>query len=99
MIKIGWILYKNGEVFLNNIFRFDVQIVKSINNLLLVGYYLLNLGYAIITISYWEKLTDFINMIDSLSYTLGKIILLLAVLHYNNIWWLTFITKSKTIKN
>ncbi|WP_336126935.1 hypothetical protein [Mesoflavibacter sp. CH_XMU1422-2] len=33
-VRIGWICYKNGELFLINLFE-DIAIVKSINNLLL----------------------------------------------------------------
>lgn len=99
MIKIGWLFYKNGEVFLNNIFRGEVRIVSSVNKILLVGYYLVNLGYAVVTISYWQEIDNYIDMINSLSSTLGKIIILLAVLHFNNLWWLTYITKSKIIKS
>ena len=97
MIKIGWLFYKNGEVFLLNLFNQNLDLVKSINNLLLIGYYLTNIGYAIITISYWERINSLIQLINSLTSTLGKIILLLAILHYNNIFWLKQITKTKII--
>lgn len=98
MIKIGWLFYKNGEVFLYSLFNQNTELVKSINNLLLIGYYLTNIGYAIVTISYWEKIDSLIELINSLSFTLGKIILLLALLHYNNIFWLKHITKTKILK-
>jgi len=98
MIKIGWLFYKNGEVFLLDVFNHNEALVKSINNILLIGYYLINVGYAIVTISYWEKVHNAIELINSLSFTLGKIILLLALLHYNNIFWLKHITKTKILK-
>ena len=95
--KIGWMFYKNGEIFLLNIFK-DKVLVKNINNLLLIGYYLINLGYAVITISFWDKMNNEIDMINALTYTIGKIIIILAILHYNNVFWLTYITKSNFIK-
>lgn len=98
MIKIGWLFYKNGEVFLLNLYNHNIELVKSINNLLLIGYYLTNIGYAIITIAYWNDIKSILELINSLSFTLGKIILLLALLHYNNIFWLKFITKTKILK-
>ncbi|RZN82613.1 MAG: hypothetical protein EVB11_07800 [Winogradskyella sp.] len=97
MVKIGWLFYKNGEVFLLNLFSNNIDFVKSINNLLLIGYYLTNIGYAIITIAYWENINSTVEMINSLSYTIGKIILLLAIMHYNNIFWLKYLNKSKLI--
>ncbi|WP_411768676.1 hypothetical protein [Winogradskyella sp. A3E31] len=95
MIIIGWLVYKNGEVFLLNLFNGNVELAKSVNKILLVGYYLTNIGYAVITIAYWQDLTSLADMISSLGTTLGRIILLLAVLHYNNIFWLKQLTKTK----
>lgn len=99
MVKIGWLFYKNGEVFLLNIFQNKTDLVKSINNLLLIGYYLTNIGYAITSISYWEKVNNLTELINSLSTTLGKIILLLALMHYNNIFWLKHLNKSKLLNH
>lgn len=97
MIKIGWLFYKNGEVFLLNLFQNNIALVKSINNLLLIGYYLTNIGYAITTISDWEQINSVYQMLNSLSQTIGKIILLLALMHYNNIFWLKHLNTSKLL--
>ena len=96
-VRIGWLCYKNGELFLYTLFE-DKSLVKSINNLLLIGYYLTNIGYAIITISYWEPIHNVVEIISSLTFTLGKIILILATLHYNNIFWLQLTHKHKFLK-
>ncbi len=97
-VKIGWLFYKHGEIFLLNIFEYNKTLVNSVNNLLLIGYYLVNLGYAIFTIAYWEHIESINQLINTLSTTLGRIIILLAVLHYNNILILTYIIKSKSLK-
>ncbi len=97
-IKVGWMFYKNGELFLSNIFGSDLALVKKVNSLLLTGYYLVNLGYSILTIAYWERINHTLELINVMSSTLGKIILLLALLHYNNIFWLKHVTKSNILK-
>lgn len=97
MLKVGWLFYKNGEVFLLDLFQHNQPLVTSINKLLLIGYYLLNIGYAILTISYWEHLESIIDIINSLSLTLGRIIIVLALMHYNNIFILKFINKQKLL--
>jgi len=97
MIKIGWLVHKNGAVFLLNLFSGNVELTNSINRILLIGYYLTNIGYAIITIAYWRNITSIADIFSSLSTTLGKIILLLAILHYNNLFWLKRITKTKIL--
>jgi len=97
MIYVGWLFYTYGELFLFNIFN-DKSLVKSINNLLLIGYYLVNLGYAIITIAYWEVINSIPDMLNTLSYHLGIVITGLALLHYNNVLCLTYLVKFKSLK-
>ena len=98
MIKIGWLFYNHGEIYLMHLYHHNETLVKSINNLLLIGYYLLNLGYAIITIAYWEKLYSIYDIISSLSHHLGIIIIGLASMHYNNILVLNYLVNSKQLK-
>ncbi|WP_298760331.1 hypothetical protein [uncultured Psychroserpens sp.] len=98
MVKVGWMFYTHGEVFLLYLFQQNTSLVKSINNLLLIGYYLVNLGYAVITLAYWETITSVPLMLNTLSEHLGIIIIGLALLHYNNVLWLNYLVKSKTLK-
>ncbi len=97
MVYVGWLFYKNGEVFLLDLFNNNKSLVKSINNILLIGYYLIKLGYAVITIAYWEEITSTLQMLNGLSYHLGIIIIGLAVLHYNNVFCLNYLVKSKIL--
>lgn len=97
MLRVGWLFYKNGEVFLMYLVPNNIQMVKNINNLLLIGYYLVNLGYAVLTISNWKLIESSIEAINTLAFTIGKIMLLLAILHYNNVLWLNYLTKRKIL--
>ncbi|HEX5689818.1 MAG TPA: hypothetical protein VFX76_07445, partial [Roseiflexaceae bacterium] len=38
-------LFKNGRIFLVDVFRGDERLADSVNHLLVVGFYLINLGY------------------------------------------------------
>lgn len=93
-IKVGWILYKSGEVFLCDLFKNDEETAQSLNKLLLIGYYLINLGAATITIAFWDAVYNSTQMIAALSDVLGKTILALAILHYNNIFWIKFLNRK-----
>lgn len=97
MIYVGWLFYQHGEIFLLHLFQ-NKFIVKSNNSLLITGYYLVNLGYAIITIAYWELINSIPEMLNALSYHLGIIIIGLAILHYNNVLCLSYLVKSKSLK-
>jgi len=43
-------LFKNGEVFLEEVFADNPRMASAVNRLLVVGFYLLNLGYAFVTL-------------------------------------------------
>ncbi|SHJ16901.1 hypothetical protein SAMN04488508_10655 [Aquimarina spongiae] len=94
IIKVGSICYTNGKTFVIHLIPNDKEFCLRINNILLTGYYLLNMGYAIITLSKWNEITTYIDLIETVSYQTAKIILTLAILHYFNVFWI-----SKFIKN
>jgi hypothetical protein len=73
----------------------DPILVENLNKLLLIGYYLINLGAATITITFWDTVENLTEMIHALSSVLGKTILVLALLHYNNIFWIKFLNRKK----
>ena len=83
-IVVGRICYTHGEIYLLGIINDHPDTVRFINKLLLVGYYLVNLGFAAITLSFWPLLTNFEILIGTIGYKLGQITMLLGVLHFNN---------------
>ena len=53
---VGWKFYKNGRVFLLSHMAAELHLVDPVNKLLLIAYYLFNLGYVAISIQSWEQL-------------------------------------------
>ncbi|MCB4807701.1 hypothetical protein LG651_05520 [Tamlana sp. 62-3] len=92
-IKTGWVFYKNGAVFLFKILQ-NTTFAKQVNNLLLIGYYLVNIGYTIFSISLWQNVSNGVELLNSLTKNIGLILLILATLHFNNIFWITYLNKS-----
>ena len=84
-IQVGWQCYTHGWEYLKASVPIDHQTLAAINRLLLVGYYLVNLGYAAITLSYWEPLTTIIGMVGMLCYKLGLISIILGTMHMLNL--------------
>jgi len=97
MIKVGWMFYIHGELYLTHVFN-NNSIVKSINSILLAGYYLLNLGYAIFTMAYWNHINSMEQLFNALSSRLGLMIMGLAILHYNNVFCINYFLKTKNSK-
>lgn len=82
---VGHKLFKNGKIFLLDIFEQNIALAESINQLLLVGFYLINIGYAVYTLAIGGMITDAKEMIEMLSQKVGIIILILGAMHFGNI--------------
>jgi len=72
----------------------EEEISVAINKILLLGYYLTNIGYVITIISKWKTINTGYEMINELSIRIASILFLLAVMHYLNMIVLTFWRKS-----
>ncbi len=96
-VVVGYQCYKNGLVYVQSIFK-DEKISEAINKILLIGYYLTNIGYAITTIKGWKSITNTYQLISELSSQIASIILILAAMHYMNIIVLSFWRKTSNVK-
>lgn len=85
-IWVAKTLFKNGKVFLIDIFHGNKELADSVNNLLLVGFYLINLGYAVYTLQITRNINDTREMVEILSLKIGLIILILGFMHFMNLY-------------
>ena len=95
-IIVGQSLYRNGAVFLERIFRSSPQIVQPLNKMLLVGFYLMNLGFVLAFFT--QKTAAILSIgacVEFLSTKLGIVYLLLGVMHLFNLF--LFITIEKRL--
>ncbi|QHS58065.1 hypothetical protein [Chitinophaga agri] len=92
-VRVGFIFYRNGRVFILDVLQQNVPLTDAINRILLVGYYLVNLGYAALMISTWSTIVNWTALLLSITVMTGKILLTLAVMHYCNMIVIYFISK------
>jgi hypothetical protein len=85
-IWVAKTLFKNGKVFLVDIFHGNKELSESVNNLLLVGFYLINIGYAVYTLQVTSVISNMQEVIEKLSMKIGFIILLLGGMHFFNLF-------------
>ncbi len=95
-IWVARTLFKNGKVFLIDIFHGNRELADSVNNLLLVGFYLINLGYAVYTLQVTSSITNFQEVIEKLSLKIGLIILILGGMHFFNLYIFFSLRKKAT---
>ena len=95
-VWVGRTLFKNGRVFLMEIFDKDEDIVDSINKLLLIGFYLINFGYALHNLIVRKEILNLAGCIEMLSFKIGLIIIVLGIMHFFNLFVLfRFRSKAK----
>jgi hypothetical protein len=97
-IWVARTLFKNGKVFLIEIFHGNKELADSVNNLLLVGFYLINIGYAVYTLQVDYNIVNTREVIESLSIKIGLIILILGAMHFFNLY-IFFNLRKKALAN
>lgn len=85
-IWVAKTLFRNGKVFLIDIFHGNKELADSVNNLLLVGFYLINIGYAVYTLSVGYTIVNMQEVMERLSLKVGTIILILGFMHFFNLF-------------
>jgi len=79
-------LSKNGRVFLVNSFSNDERLADSINHLLVVGFYLINMGYVTLALKLGDKPESTQEAIELLSTKVGLVLLVLGAMHFFNVF-------------
>jgi hypothetical protein len=81
---VGKDLNRKGAYLLWAAFE-DNALVNTINRFLLLGYYLLNIGYAVLSLSLFPRLESSVQLFSVLAFRVGIIMSSLAIIHYINI--------------
>lgn len=89
ILVVGKICYRNGNIFVAQLIPDHVDLCHQINKVLLVGYYLVNIGYSAMTLLQWQHILSVQELIETLASKIALIAFMLAVLHYLNIYILT----------
>ena len=78
-------LHKNGRIFLIDAFGGNQPLADSVNHLLLVGFYLINVGYVSLALKEAQTPTDLQGVLEMLSSKLGVVMLVLGGMHFFNL--------------
>ena len=84
-IWVARTLHKNGRVFLIEVFGGDEALADSVNHLLVVGFYLINLGYVSLALKIGMPVEETRVAIEALSYKIGLVLLVLGGMHFFNL--------------
>ncbi|HQV52028.1 MAG: hypothetical protein IPI00_16710 [Flavobacteriales bacterium] len=98
-VVVAQVCHKHGRVWMLRIFDNETEFVDAVNNVLLVGCYIVNFGYVALVLSAWETINSAQEMISTLGQHVALILYGLAGLHYTNITTLFIWAHSKKSKH
>ena len=79
-------LHKNGRIFLVDAFLSNEKLADSVNHLLIVGFYLINVGYVTLALKYGEKPANLQQAFEFCSTKIGLVLIMLGVMHFFNLY-------------
>ena len=83
-VWVAQTLSKNGLVSLGECFGHDRTLAESTNHLLVVGFYLVNLGWILLTLRFGSSPEDAADVIRFLSTKVGIVVVVLGFMHFFN---------------
>jgi phosphoglycerol transferase MdoB-like AlkP superfamily enzyme len=84
-IWVARTLHKNGRIFLVDSFLGNEPLADSVNHLLVVGFYLINIGFVTLALKYGDKATDTQTALEILSTKVGLVLVVLGIMHFINL--------------
>ena len=92
-------LFKNGRVFLVDSFLGNEALADSVNKLLVVGFYLINIGYVSLALKYGDRPVSLETVIEALSTKVGVVMLVLGAMHFFNLFVFSKMRKRALLRH
>lgn len=93
-IWVARTLYKRGAIFLVDAFHGNRELADSVNHLLVVGFYLINIGYVSLALKTAAVIVTSRAAIELLSDKIGMVLLILGGMHFFNLYVFSRIRRS-----
>lgn len=78
-------LHRNGRVFLVDSFLGNEPLADSVNHLLVVGFYLINIGFVTLALKHGAAAANAQEALETLSTKVGLVLLVLGAMHFFNL--------------
>ena len=85
-IWVARTLHRDGRVFLVECFNGDKEMADSVNHLLVVGFYLVNIGFVTLYLKLDIAVANITGVFEALSGKLGVVLLVLGAMHFLNLF-------------
>jgi hypothetical protein len=98
-IWVAHTLHKNGRIFLVDVFHGNEPLADSVNHLLVVGFYLINLGYVSLALKLGYTISTAQEGIEALSVKVGTVLLVLGAMHFFNLFIFSRMRRRATMRH
>jgi hypothetical protein len=86
VVFVARTLHRHGGIFLREVFDGDESLARSVNHLLVVGFYLLNLGYVSLFLRTGDDVVGGEGVLELVSKKVGVVAIILGVVHLGNVF-------------
>ena len=86
-VYVSKTLFKNSLVYMTDIFNGRIEIAKATNKLFQTGFYLLNLGFALMILNLSLYNNTYQELIEQLSYKIGGFAIYLGIMLFINLFF------------
>jgi hypothetical protein len=85
-VWVATTLFRHGRRFLIDVFRGDEGLADSVNHLLVVGFYLINLGYVSLQMKLDSAPGSTAEILEALALKIGFVLVVLGLMHFGNLF-------------
>lgn len=89
-------LFRNGRIFLVDCFHGNESLADSVNQLLVMEFYLVNFGFVALYLKLVAEVQEVRGIFEALSSKLGVVLLVLGGMHFFNLVVFTKMRKRAT---
>ena len=93
---VGRALARSGRAFLLDVFGDGGALAEAVTRLLVVGFYLLSLGFVALTMGMPGTINSVDQGVQLLSVKIGELLLVLGAAHFVNLFVLSRIRRSRS---
>ena len=94
VVFVAHTLHRHGSIFLTEVFRGNAPLAAAVNHLLVVGFYLLNLGYVSLYLRTDDIIVGGEGVLEMVSKKVGVVAIVLGVVHLANVWVFNALRKN-----
>jgi len=98
-IWVAHTIHKNGRIFLVEVFHGNEPLADSVNHLLVVGFYLINLGWVCLALKLGYAISTAQEGIEALSVKIGTVLLVLGGMHFFNLLLFSRMRRRATMRH